>query len=189
MTAREPSEFAGKVLLEEYQRLCVDIRSIESANEKILGLGFALIGLAATAGIYQEVDPIFFVLPIAVIGLIAYATVSYLCIYSMGGYKRHLEDLLNERIGERLLVWEQIVRYRERTSVSGHVLRFIYLVISVAIFALSILKLSEAYGLRVGLLMSALLLILTTAVLFGVRQMSTIFNRSYELAKRLRAEG
>lgn len=189
MSAKEPGDFAGTVLLEEYQRLCVDIRSIESANEKILGLGFALIGLAATAGIYQKVDPIFFVLPIAVVGLIAYATVSYLCIYSMGGYKRHLEDRLNERIGERLLVWEEIVRHRERTSVSGHVLRVIYLVISVAIFALSILQLGEAYGLRVGVAMSVLLFVLTTAVLVGVRQMSTIFNRSYDLARKLHAEG
>lgn len=189
MKVKSPSEFAGEVLLQEYQRLCVDIRSIESANEKILGLGFTLIGLAATAGIYQEVAPIFFVLPIAVVGLIAYAAVSYLCIYSMGGYKRHLEDRLNEKIGERLLVWEEIVRYRERSSVNGHVLRVIYLIIAVSIFVLSILQLSETYGLRVGLGMATLLLVLTTAVLVGVRQMTTVFQRSYTLAKRLHTEG
>jgi hypothetical protein len=86
----------------------------------------------------------------------------------MSAYKRHLEDRLTERIGERLLASEQIVSSRERTSASGHALRVTYLVISVAILALSILQPSEACGIRVGLAMSALLLALTAAVLIGV---------------------
>lgn len=100
----------------KYERRCTDIRSTESTNEKILGLGFALIGLGATAGIFQKVAPIFFVLPIAVVGIIACAAVCYLCIYSMGGYKRHLEDCINARAGETILVWEQLVPFRERTA-------------------------------------------------------------------------
>lgn len=183
------ADFPGQVLLKEYERLCTDIRSIESANEKILGLGFTLIGLGATAGIFQEVAPIFFVLPIAVVGIIAYAAVSYLCIFSMGGYKRHLEDLINSHAGETLLLWEQLVRFRERTSINGHVLRMIYLVISVSIFAISILQLSEHYGLIVAWAMGALLFMLVGAVYVGIRQMNSVFDRTYAKAKELHAGG
>jgi hypothetical protein len=189
MSAKSPTEFAGQVLLKEYERLCTDIRSIESANEKILGLGFTLIGLGATAGIAQEVAPIFFVLPIAVVGIIAYAAVSYLCIFSMGGYKRHLEDLLNAQAGETLLVWERLVRLRERSSVNGHALRGIYLVISVSIFAISILQLSEHYGLKVAWAMGALLFVLVSAVYVGIRQMNSVFDRTYAKAKELHKRG
>lgn len=189
MSAKSPTKFAGDVLLKEYERLCTDIRSIESANEKILGLGFTLIGLGATAGIFQKVAPIFFVLPIAVVGLIAYAAVSYLCIFSMGGYKRHLEDLINAQAGEKLLLWEQLARFRERTSINGHVLRTIYLVIAVSIFVISILQLSEHYGLRVAWAMGALFFVLVGAVYFGIRQMNSVFDRTYAKAKELHERG
>lgn len=189
MSAKSPTEFAGQVLLKEYERLCTDIRSIESTNEKILGLGFTLIGLGATAGIFQKVAPIFFVLPIAVVGIIAYAAVCYLCIYSMGGYKRHLEDCINAQAEETILVWEQLVRFRERASINGHVLRAIYLVISVSIFGISILQLSENYGLRTAWAMGALLLVLVGAVYIGIRQMNSIFDRTYSEAKKLHGRG
>lgn len=189
MSAKSPTKFAGDVLLKEYERLCTDIRSIESANEKILGLGFTLIGLGATAGIFQKVAPIFFVLPIAVVGIIAYAAVCYLCIFSMGGYKRHLEDRINAQAGETLLVWEQLVRFRERTSINGHVLRAIYLIISVSIFAISILQLSENYGLRTAWAMGALLFVLVSAVYVGIRQMNSVFDRTYAKAKELHERG
>lgn len=185
MDAKPSSEFAGQVLLKEYERLCNDIRSIESANEKILGLGFTLIGLAATAGIYQHVAPIFFVLPIAVVGIIAYASVSYLCIYSMGGYKQHLEDRLNEIAGEPVLLWERLVRHRERSSVNGHLLRVIYLIISVSIFGLSIIQLGASYGLLVAYGMAVLLLFLVGASFLGFQQMTTVFNRTYEKSQKL----
>lgn len=185
MSEKPPAEFAGTVLLKEYERLCTDIRSIESANEKILGLGFTLIGLGATAGIFQKVAPIFFVLPIAVVGIIAYAAVSYLCIYSMGGYKLYIEDRINEIVGGPLLVWEKLVRFREKTSINGHVLRVIYFIISVSIFAISITQLSSEYGLYVAWAMAVMLLLLIYAVFVGIRQMNTVFERTYAEAKRL----
>jgi hypothetical protein len=70
MTANEPGEFAGTVIIKKYERLCVDIRSIESANEKILGLGLELIG----AGIYQESRPDFLRAAARGCGFITYAT-------------------------------------------------------------------------------------------------------------------
>ena len=188
MSAKSPAEFAGQVLLKEYERLCTDIRSIESANEKILGLGFTLIAPGATAGIFQEVAPIFFVLPIAVVGIVAYAAVSYLCIFSMGGYKRHLEDLINAQAGEKLLLWEQLVRFREKASINGHVLRTIYFAISISIFVISILQLNEHYGLRVAWAMGAFLFLLVSAVYVGIRQMNSVFDRTYAKAKKLHAE-
>ena len=189
MSAKPPIEFSGQVLLKEYERLCTDIRAIESANEKILGLGFTLIGLGATAGIFQKVAPIFFVLPIAVVGIIAYAVVCYLCIYSMGGYKRHLEDRINAQAGEALLLWEQLVRFRERTSINGHVLRAIYLVISLSVFTISLLQLGEHYGVKVVWGMSALMIVLVSAMSVGIHQMNSIFDRTYAKAKDLHERG
>ncbi len=74
-------------------------------------------------------------------------------------------------------------------SINGHVLRAIYLVISVSIFGISILQLSENYGLRTAWAMGALLLVLVGAVYIGIRPMNSIFDRTYSEAKKLHGGG
>lgn len=185
MSEKVAQDFGGQILLQEYLRLCAEIRSIESSNEKIIGLGFTLIGLAATAGIAQEVAPLFFVLPVAMIGILAYAAVSYLCIFSMGGYKRHLENLLNVRAKERLLLWEQLVPERERLNWNGRLLWLIYFLVAASIFVVSVLQLSAEYGPWVGRVMAIGIVALLIIFLWGVRQMLKAFERAYARAKQL----
>lgn len=67
MAEESLTKFRSDVLLQEYLRLCTEIRSIESMNERIIALSLTLISSAAAIGLAQAVDTIFFILPIAFI--------------------------------------------------------------------------------------------------------------------------
>src|SRR5580658_311628 len=101
------------LLKDEYLRLCSDIRSIESTNERLLTLAAGIVTAAFTYGsanpTYRE---IFVVIPIAATILLIYGCLVYYAVYSMGGYKRHIENLLNAEFGENLLIWERLSRER-----------------------------------------------------------------------------
>ncbi|MEJ7925771.1 hypothetical protein WG908_03260 [Sphingobium sp. AN641] len=144
------SPFGENVLLQEYLRLCNDIRSIESSGDRVLSIAVALLGLVATTGIVQKADAVFILLPVAIIGVLMYAMTVYVWIFSMGGYKSHLEDLINSSIGEKILLWEKIVPRRDKYNLARVALVSIYILVTGAIMGLCVLKVSEAYGLWLG---------------------------------------
>ena len=186
--AADKISFRKEVLLTEYERLCTEIRSIESSNEKLLGFGFSLISLAAVVGLAQSIEEVFFVLPFAAVGTIAYVTTSYTALYSLSGYKEHLEDLINSLLGERLLLWENLSFYREDGSVSSVLLWIIYLFVALSIWTLSIRVIIEDQSLISGIVMGLCIASLCVMLLFSIRRMQRMKRLIYARAKRLHSE-
>jgi hypothetical protein len=185
LVASQPSDFRNKLLVQEYQRLCSDIRGIESGNEKLLGLGFTLISLAAAGGVRADVNEVFFLLPIAVVGVFAYVAVSYNSLYAMGGYKQMIEEILNAAAGETVLVWERIAAVKEGRNANAVVLIAIYILVAASIIGLSVYRVAAAWNLFAAVGLSALIGVLLAGFVVGMSQMRGTKRWAQAYAHRL----
>lgn len=178
-------KFRRDVLLQEYLRLCAEIRSIEAANERIIALALTLISAGAAIGLAQNVSHLFFVLPVAFIGVVAFAGSAYMSIFSLAGYKWHLEELINADVAERVLQWEQLVPHREKRNLLGKLLLFIYFTVGVGVCSVSLLRIGEEFGTAPARAMLALVTALGMALFVGFRRMATALEDAYVESKRL----
>jgi hypothetical protein len=181
------SEDRKDLLQEEYLRLCSDIRSIETGNEKLLGIGFSLMSFAAVVGVAKNVTPLFYLLPIAAIGTFTYAVTTYNALYSMAGYKLHIEELLNALIDERVLLWERLAETRERASITSSLLWVVYGLVGITVCVVSITSIIEHGPPLFGAGLGVVTALLTFFLLRGIGQMLGAKAAAYEQAKKLHA--
>ncbi|HIO01752.1 MAG TPA: hypothetical protein EYN14_07325 [Alphaproteobacteria bacterium] len=184
-SAGSDDAYTKSILLAEYQRLCAEIRSIESSNEKVVGFGLTLISAGLVTGIAQDVDAVFLVLPAAILGVLFYGLMTYTNIFSMAGYKRHLEDQINDHVGGVVLVWEQLVLNREKNNIARITLVSIYAIISMCVAGVSIFRLFDAYGPIVGWIMSGLVILLVLLLFIAARGMGRMNENAYAISKDL----
>lgn len=100
------------VLVKEYERVSADIRTIEGMNDKVVGFGLTLVGAGFAYGVQQNLVEVFFFLPIALIGVMLYALLQYHNMFWFGGYKRAIEDRINQLSGHTVVCWEGLVARR-----------------------------------------------------------------------------
>ena len=173
------------VILAEYQRACAEIRSIESNNEKVIGFGLTLISFGFVSGLSQDISEIYIILPPAIVGVLLYGMMTYSNVFSLAGYKRHLEDELNALMEARPLVWEQLVIERERWNAARVGLLIVYFAVSSAVISVSILELVDAYGWEWTRPMIGFVLLLFLLLLAGAVNLGKINDHTYERSKEL----
>ena len=183
------STYRDDVLLKEYLRLCDEIRNLETSNDRIVGVGVSFVALIAAAGVAKDIQPIFVILPFAMLGLFFYGVWNYRHVYSIAGYKKMLEELLNDRVGEHLLLWEKLAPERRKGDVIRFGLFFIYLLAATVITILSVGNLvrwmSPIWGEAVGMLS----IVLYVLLIFCLRIMWRTMDQTYIRSKQLYAEG
>ncbi len=170
------------VLLHEYERMCEEIRTVESNNEKVIAFGLSIITAAFTIGVAQHVVQIFLIIPLALVGVFLYATLLYTYVFSMGGYKAYLEDRLNERLGERVLLWERLVQIRQAKNPIRPALVAIYLLIGIILGAVSEAFVEVHYGLYAMLAVALVTLALLYVLLVSIARMWRIYKIVYDAA-------
>lgn len=158
------------VLLQEYLRVCADIRALESYNDKIVAIGFAVLSIGVTVGIAQKIPEIFFILPLALIGVMAYAVMSARWVVQLGAYKAHLEDQLNDILNQKVLIWEKIVLGKLHGNASYVLLWFVYLTTALGIFYISVTTIFDSFGSFLGHGMGFLLTFLMVLFFVGIGQ-------------------
>ena len=130
-----------QTLLKEYERVSTDIRAIETMNDKVVGFGLTIGGAAFAYGIQQNIAEVFFVVPVALIGVFFYATLQYYNMYWLGGYKRAVEDRINVLSRQVVLGWEALVETRrKRVNIINASLVSIYLALLVAATGYSLFR-------------------------------------------------
>jgi hypothetical protein len=177
--------FEENVLTQEYVRLCTDIRGLETTAERIIGIAIAFFSIAATIGVDKKINIIFLVLPVAMLGVAAYSIMVYLWIFSMCGYKGHIENLINSKIRQRVLLWELLVAKRERPNLVGYVIVTSYTLVLISINVLCIARVQESYGGRAS---SALAVVVTTGLItlvLGWRQRNRFKEYTFSIARSL----
>lgn len=159
------------ILLQEYLRVCSDIQATESYNDRIVGIGFTLLSIGMAVGIAQDVPEVFIILPVALMGILAYAVMTIRWILALGAYKLYLEERVNEIVGSKVLIWESLVLGTDQANASNVLLWIIYLSVSVSIFFVSITSIADNYSLYWAWGMGAFLLLLTGMFLVSVSQL------------------
>jgi hypothetical protein len=99
-----------EALGKENDRLSVDIRSLESMIDKFMGFGVTVIGIGFTYGVKEELVPVFFFLPVAMLGLLFFTADRMRSMMWLGGYKHAIEDRINQLVGVTVTSWEKLVQ-------------------------------------------------------------------------------
>jgi hypothetical protein len=173
-----------QALLREYERVCTDVRAIETMNDKVVGFGLTIGGAAFAYGIQQHLGEVFFVVPVALIGVFFYATLQYHNMFWFGGYKRAVEERINALSGTTVLGWEALVETRRRrVNVINASLVFIYLALLVTATTYSLYQIFSTQPPLFAQLYAAFILVLMLFLLASVRQMFGAFKRSYDASR------
>jgi hypothetical protein len=173
-----------QVLLKEYERVCSDIRAIETMNDKVVGFGLTLVGAGFAYGVQQNIVEIFFFLPVALLGVLLYAVLQYHNMFWFGGYKRAVEEKVNELSSGPVLNWEALVAdQRGRIHAINAAMASIYLTLIVGITWYSLYRIFMAAPQVLGYLY--LVIVFELLVLFGfsVRQMTAAYRQAYNASR------
>lgn len=173
------------VLLQEYQRVCDDIRSIESSGDRVISIALAILATGLTFGIEKHIDYIFAIIPMAILGMLFYSVLMYVWIFSLGGYKQHLEETINEVVGQNLLLWERLVPIRQRLNLASKALISVYILVSGAILAVSVYKIFTVYGQVIGHIFSAILILGFIVLALSWKKRDQMHQYTYSRAREL----
>jgi hypothetical protein len=185
MKAPAATKYKNDVLTAEYVRVSSSIQGQESQSDKILSIGVTIISVTAAAGIAQKVYAIFFLVPMAVIAISLYALSTYFYIQSLAGYKRHLEDLLNDPVGEGLLIWERLVQQREATNTIRKALLASYAVISCGLVGASAYNVAKQFGCLAVIGLTLIVACFLPFLVKGAFDLLTVNEKTYRRAKAL----
>lgn len=166
--------------------MSADIRVIETTNDKVVGFGLTIVGAGFAYGIQQHLLPVFFFLPVGFLGVFFYATLQYHNMFWFGGYKRALEENINELSGRTVLRWEALVETRrQHVNVINASLVSIYLMLLASAVAYSFAQIVNNFSSLVAYVFAMVILILMVLLVVSVRQMFSAFTRSYSASREL----
>ncbi len=172
MTAPTRDILDRKTLEDEYQRLASDIRGIETGNDKAVALGLTVIGAGFAYGIKENVSYVFPFLPVALIGVFLYGTLQYHNLFWLGGYKRAVEEKINELAGRTVICWEDLVEHRrKRVNVINVGLTLVYVAVLVAMTGISSDRTIKAFGPAYGMASGIVDFGLAVLLILGFRRM------------------
>lgn len=173
------------VLLREYDRVCVEIRAIESQNDKIVGFGLTIIGAGGAYGLAQHLSQVFVVLPFMFLAVFFYAVLQYHNIFWYGGYNKALEERINHMIGVRVLTWESNVftKQRARVHFANLSLVTIYIILLISTSIYSSFQVFTAYGELAALAETGANVILLVALLVALRNTFRAFDQAYRVTR------
>lgn len=169
----------------EYERVASDIRGIETVNDKAIGMGLTVVGIGLAYGIEKDLVLVFAFLPIALFGVFLYGTLQYHNLFWLGGYKRSVEEKINELAGRNVIAWEAIVQNRRgRVNVINAGLATVCLTVLTSIIAISTMKVYLKLGMGFGLAFAIVELTLAALLLLGVRRMFRGYDEALDFGRR-----
>ncbi len=179
-------ERALTVLLKEYERVCTDVRTIESQNDKIVGFGLTIVGAGAAFGLNQKLNEVFLVLPFLFVAVFIYAVLQYHNVFWLGGYKRALESKINKIAGATLLVWEALAEQKKRrVNFANLPLVSIYFLMLVGTSIYSVMHTFSNFGKLIAFVQAMLLLVLLGALMIAVRKAFSSFSVAHDITRTI----
>lgn len=173
------------VLAAEYERVSATILAQESQSDKILNIGVTIISLSAAAGVAQKVYGVFFLVPVAIVTITLYTLMTYFYIQSLAGYKRHIEALINEYVGQQLLIWERIVMRREKHNLVRKTLLVSYAIIAFGLIGASAYYIFWHFGRWPMIGLGAVLSSFVPFLFLSARDLAKVNNDTYALSTHL----
>jgi FtsH-binding integral membrane protein len=169
------------ILMKEYERLAADIRGIETMIEKVVGFGITLVGAGFAYGVQQNIIEMFFFLPIALIGVLLYAILQYHNMFWFGGYKRAVEERINELSGKVVLNWETLIaKQRGRIHTINATMATVYVTAVVGVTWYSLVKIFSTQDFWLALIYAWIVLSFLVLAGFSIREMTSAYGRAYK---------
>jgi len=135
------------VIAREIDRVCADIRHLESMVDKFVGFGMTIVGAGLAIGLVSKTNEVFFALPIGIFGIYFMFLDRMRSILYLGAYKRALEEKLNALAKTAVLRWERIVWKHRGRDVIVWSIDFVYLIVLAGAVGFSLIKIaSGAYS-------------------------------------------
>jgi len=187
-------------LMKEYERVCVEIRTLEGTNEKIVGFAVTFLTvffsyasgtaggtISGTVGNAPKLEVVIFLfVPVGFTCVFIYAVMQYYRVLRYGGYKKLLEERINAKVGEPpALFWEKLVSTDRKSDIINNALYIGYAVVTLPIEAYCIWYINTHQPLLVSVLFDAVIAGLTFLLGLSWRQMGKAFSSSYDTSKEL----
>jgi len=156
-----------------------------SARVVAIGSGLVLTGLALA--IREKIYEVIMFLPVLMFSLCFYYLNLHTAVREMGGYKRYIEERINEIVGEQIYLWESELVHRRHSNVANQFMAGIFFFILIASVAAA-LFVSYTYKHKWVLYAEIIAIVLLGfgCVLATVR-MTTSFEKTYCDAKQIGA--
>ena len=173
-------------LFRECERVGNGITELFKQGEKILTLGATVIIAGIAYGTEKDIKSLFLILPFAVFALCFYGIHLAREMFSQGGYKRYLEEEINSRIGEDILLWE--IHIAKNTG-HGHWWEplpyqyFVYVFFLLYTVRKSWITALNFYSSKVVWELGILQIVITMALIIDIVVMKRAHNKAYQLAK------
>jgi hypothetical protein len=93
-------------LQREYDRYSIEIQRLFGQLERVVGLWITVVTIALGIGVKENIGQVFAIIPVIVLGLLFYAVTTHHFIVIGEGYASALEQVINERLGQPVLVFQ-----------------------------------------------------------------------------------
>ena len=170
------------ILLMEYDNIWKRIDNCSKLTEKVIGIGIAIISAGLVWGIKENNYFVIVSLPIAFIGVLFYGIDTATETISLGGYKKYLEEILNEILGKDFLCWETAIAMHRHFGLDRTNLYSIYGIFLFTIITISLITAFRHYPLYIFILISIIIFILLIFLFISLLEKHRIFNKSYNIA-------
>lgn len=174
------------LLMAQYKGLSDDIRNLESATERVFGVGIALVSALVAFAYKERIDEIYFITAPAYLGLLLYAANQWNSVFWKGGYKRYLEDRINDLAHASVVGWEQFAEHsRARLSASYAMFGAFVLISLFAVFGISLVRIKFFFGPFAVLAFALTCGVLFLCLMYSIWKGTSMFSQSYADAKAL----
>lgn len=152
-----PEDGSRDVVLEScrtaYTAVTREHRASRSTRNRALGFGLTLLGVGFGLGFRDGIWEFIAVVPVGM------AIVGFAWLYNLrtdmalSGYKRFLEERMNQLAGEAVMRWEEVTNdLRSRWEVNARILAVAVGAVFVTAIALGFREVQPRYGLLIGVL-------------------------------------
>jgi hypothetical protein len=161
-------------------------RQIEAANEKIIALGVTILSASILYSLKENLVEIYFLAPIAFIGILLFSAHQYDHLFWRGGHKRALEESLAKLTGSKELCWEQLIcEERKRFGIPNAMFGFFIFLLFGSISVYCLWKIYIGFDVRVTAVYFGLLLMLFGGLILSIRSGRLAFDRSFQYSTGL----
>lgn len=182
--SKKENDFELQALLKAYEIAGQEIISLTAKTEKVIGLGFTLLGALILYGLKEQIKEVLILAPVGAFVIALYSISVFLAVMALGGYKKYLEERINTILGKEILRWE-IVTVRELVhgNMPGKTVSFLFAFLLLLISFLGLKSTLKFYGIEFFVGFAALLISLFVVSIASIVKMSKAFDKAYQHSK------
>ena len=159
------------------------IGSLMVQSSRLMAIGIAVaLGVLGTA-IKTNAYDLLILLPILIYAMFFHYINLHTSILELGGYKRHVEEELNRRLGEKIFMWETELVPRRHKNVANQFIAGIFLLVLAVSVVLAIFFASQHKYPWVIYVVLPCYVVLTAGLVFSAKNMKKAHEKTYQDAR------